>query len=317
MGRISTGAPSDASGATTKRKGGAVFRYTVWDLIPALLVYVHLGLILAFFLAWPALSWPERIAGACLYGLAIGWNLDSVSHNFIHNPFFRSPLLNRITEFALTFELGTPQTMYRFVHMRHHAGNSDRPGPDGETVDPISIYRHGAEGKAEPMLSYVFLQFWRDDGPFEVARQIRAKRPDEARRALQEFWAMVALYAAMAAIHWQFVLLLAPFYYLGQCFSMLIAYHEHLGADPKAPPAMGVSTYAPLYNLIFLNNGYHAEHHHQPKWHWSRMAVLRRQSLAEQAEAGTRVIRHAHMFGFLEASSAEVPTARRPSSVRL
>ncbi|MGH1558749.1 hypothetical protein ACRAWD_15800 [Caulobacter segnis] len=84
------------------------------------------------------------------------------------------------------------------MHMRHHAGNSDRPGPDGDTIDPISIYKHGADGKAEPMLSYVLLQFWRDDGPFTVARQIRAKRPDEARRALEEFWAMIALYGAMA-----------------------------------------------------------------------------------------------------------------------
>lgn len=303
---------SSASASSAKPKGGSVFRYTAWDLIPALLVYVHLALILAFFVAWPAMPWSARIAGACLYALAIGWNLDSVSHNFIHNPFFRSKLLNRITEFALTFELGTPQTMYRFVHMRHHAGNSDRPGPDGETVDPISIYKYGADGKAEPMLSYVFLQFWRDDGPFTVARQIRAKRPDEARRALQEFWAMIVLYGAMALIHWQFVLLLAPFYYLGQSLSMLIAYYEHLGANPKEPAAMGVSTYAPLYNFVFLNNGYHAEHHHQPKQHWTRMKAARDATRDEQIQAGVRILGTAHMFGFLDPSSWTIPTAANP-----
>jgi fatty acid desaturase len=292
-------------------RAGAVFRYTIWDLVPALLVYIHLALILAFFLAWPSLSWAERVAGACLYALALGWSLDSVAHNFIHNPFFRSPLLNRITEFALSLDLGTPQTMYRFVHMRHHAGNSDRPGPDGQTIDPISIYRYGANGVAEPMLPYVFLQFWRDDGPFTVARKIRAKRPEEARRALQEFWLMIAVYATMAVVHWQFIVLLAPFYYLGQCFSMLIAYYEHLGGKPEQPPAMGVSTYAPLYNLLFLNNGYHAEHHQHPKWHWSKMSMLRAEVLDEQRSAGTRIIHQAHMLGFLEASSWKIPTARR------
>ncbi|MGH1558748.1 fatty acid desaturase [Caulobacter segnis] len=68
---------------------------------------------------------------------------------------------------------------------------------------------------------------------------------------------------------------LAPFYYLGQSFSMLIAYYEHLGADPEEPVAMGVSTYGPVYNFLFLNNGYHAEHHYQPKRHWTQMKALR------------------------------------------
>lgn len=295
--------------AASKPAGG-LFRYTAWDAIPALLAYLHLALLLAFFFAWPEMSWPARIAGAVVYALAIGWNLDSVSHNFIHNPFFRSPALNRITDFVLTFSLGTPQTMYRFVHMRHHAGNSDRPGEDGRTVDPISIYRYGADGHAEPMLSYVLLQFWRDDGPFEVAGQIRARRPCEARQALQEFWAMLALYGAMAIMHWQFVALLAPFYYLGQCLSMLIAYYEHLGADPLHRPAMGVSTYGRLYNILFLNNGYHAEHHHQPKQHWTRMRALRDDTRRQGLAARVRVLRIAHPLGFLDPTSRTVPTAK-------
>lgn len=299
------------SSPTTKRRAGFVFRYTAWDAVPALLAYLHLALIIAFLFAWPAMTWPERLAGAIAYALAIGWNLDSVSHNFIHNPFFRSKTLNRITEFVLTFALGTPQTMYRFVHMRHHAGNSDRPGPDGETIDPISIYKHGADGKAEPMLSYVLLQFWRDDGPFTVARQIRAKRPDEARRALEEFWAMIALYGVMAIVNWRFVVFLAPFYYLGQSLSMLIAYYEHLGADPEEPAAMGVSTYGPVYNLLFLNNGYHAEHHYQPKRHWTQMKTLRDATREEQARAGLRVLGPPHIFGFLDPSARKVPTAAR------
>jgi fatty acid desaturase len=302
--------------AADKRAARGLFRYTAWDAVPALLACLHLALILTFFVAWPEMSWPARIVGAVLYALAIGWNLDSVSHNFIHNPFFRSPLLNRVTDFILTFSLGTPQTMYRFVHMRHHAGNSDRPGQDGETIDPISIYRYGADGHAEPMLSYVFLQFWRDDGPFEVAKQIRAKRPAEARQALQEYWAMLALYGAMALIHWQFVALLAPFYYLGQCLSMLIAYYEHLGADPTRRPAMGVSAYGRLYNLLFLNNGYHAEHHHQPKQHWTRMKALRDETCRQGLGDGVRVLGVSHVFGFLDRSSWTVPTAKARRAAR-
>jgi fatty acid desaturase len=286
------------------RRRPALFRYTAWDIVPAALVWLHLALLAAFFLAWPALTWPARLLGGAIYAAAIGWNQDSVAHNFIHNPFFVSRTLNRLTEFALTLANGVPQTMYRHVHMRHHAGNSDRPDAQGGTIDPISIYKHGSDGEAEPMLAYVFLGFWRDDGPFTVAREIARKRPDEARRALQEFWLMVGVYVALAAVRWEFVVVLAPFYYLGQSLSFLIAYYEHLGGRPETPIAAGVSTYGPLYNLTFLNNGYHAEHHFRPKQHWTQMKALRSEIRADQQAAGVRVIRPPHFLGFLDRTAA-------------
>ncbi|MGH1558750.1 hypothetical protein ACRAWD_15805 [Caulobacter segnis] len=64
------------SSPVTKSRTRLIFRYTAWDLAPALLAYLHFALILAFFFAWPAMTWPERLAGAVLYALAIGWNLD-------------------------------------------------------------------------------------------------------------------------------------------------------------------------------------------------------------------------------------------------
>lgn len=286
-----------------------MFRYTAWDAVPAALAFGHLALLAVFFAQWPHMGWPLRLGCAGLYAFAIGWSQDSVAHNFIHNPFFVSRTLNRLTAYALTLTNGAPQTMYAYVHMRHHAGNSDRPDATGQTVDPISLYRHGADGLAEPMLSYVLLGFWRDDGPFTVARAIAAKRPAEARQALREFWLLVAVYGAALAARWDFVLTLAPFYYLGQSFSFLIAYYEHLGADPDEPAATGVSTYQPVYNLVFLNNGHHGEHHYRPKQHWTRMASLR----SEMTAQGRRwpVIKRSHFLGFLDPWTRSVPVARR------
>lgn len=297
-------------GATLSARWVGLFRRSGWDAIPAVLVYLHLGLLAAFFLAWPHLDWGERLAGATLYALAIGWNQDSVAHNFIHNPFFRAKPLNRLTEYALTLENGVPQTMYRYVHMRHHAGNSDRPDAAGRTVDPISIYRHGVDGQAESMLPYVFLGFWRDDDPFTVAREIASKRPQEAARALREFWVMASVYVVLLILRWDFVVVLAPFYYLGQSLSFLIAYYEHLGADPETPIAAGVSSYDPLYNLLFLNNGYHAEHHYRPQHHWTGMAALRQEIRADQVVAGVRVTSWPHPIGFLDPDAAGLAGAR-------
>lgn len=273
-------------------------------------MFAHLALLLTFFVVWNDLTWVERLAGAALYAFSIGWSLDSVSHNFIHNPFFAWEPLNRLTSLLLTLEVGTPQTMYKYVHMRHHAGNSDRIGADGHTVDPISLYQYGGGGKVEPVLSYVFRQFWRDDGPFTVARAIRARRPAEARQALQEFWAIVATYGLLLVLNWRFVLVMAPFYYLGHCLSFLIAWYEHAGADPDELIATGVSTYAPVYNWVFLNNGYHGEHHFRPKTHWTKMRELHAEIGEAQAAAKARTLRYAHFLGFLDRRAAPVPTAR-------
>lgn len=301
----------------TRKATRRLFRYSAWDAVPAFLALAHLAALVAFFLAWPQLGWPARLAGAALYAFAIGWNQDSVSHNFIHNPFFVSKRLNRLTELVLTLANGVPQTMYRWVHMRHHAGNSDRPDAEGQTVDPISIYRHGADGRAEAMLPYVFMGFWRDDSPFEVARQIRAKRPAEARRALEEFWVMVAVYGLLLVLRWDFVLVLAPFYYLGQSLSFLIAYYEHLGGDSETQWSLGVSTYEPVYNAVFLNNGYHAEHHYRPKQHWTRMREVRTELRTLAQGAGPPVIGPAHFLGFLDPVTWRVPTVSRAGGARV
>lgn len=295
--------------ASTRQVRPGWFRYSPWDAIPAALLYLQLGLILAFIFAWPHLGWPVRLGCGVLYALGVGWCLDTVAHNFVHNPFFAWEPLNRLTRQVLTLVLGNPQTCYSYTHMRHHAGSSDRIGPDGTTVDPISLYRYGAEGKAEPVWRYALLQIWRDEGPLKVIRHIRARRPRDADQALRELAVMAVFYLALLAVNWQAVLFLVPFFYLGQMFSSLIAYYEHFGADPDAPMATGVSTYAPVYNWLFFNNGYHNEHHLRPKQHWSRMEALRRETAAAQAAAGARTLRGAHYLGFLDPWTHRVPTA--------
>ena len=129
---------------------------------------------------------------------------------------------------------------------------------------------------------------------------------------MHEFWSMVTLYGVLLVVNWQFVLFLAPFYYLGQCLSFLIAWYEHAGADPDVPVATGVSTYEPIYNWAFLNNGFHAEHHHRPKVHWTKMKEVREETRAEQEAAGLRTIKVAHFLGFLDRTTWSIPRASAP-----
>ena len=60
--------------------------------------------------------------------IAVGlwWNANTISHNFIHKPFFAAPAANRLYAFFLSLVLGVPQTLWRDRHLLHHA-DDERP----------------------------------------------------------------------------------------------------------------------------------------------------------------------------------------------
>jgi len=55
--------------------------------------------------------------------VAVGlwWGANTVSHNFIHLPFFRSRGANATFSMYLTLVLGIPQSLWRARHLAHHA----------------------------------------------------------------------------------------------------------------------------------------------------------------------------------------------------
>jgi fatty acid desaturase len=282
---------------TTKSK---VFAHTRWDAVPALASLFHLAYFFALFFLYPRTPlWTMLILGF-IYSLMVNANINGIGHNFIHNPFFRSSLLNRLFGIMQSVACCFSQTYYDAVHMQHHKGNADRPDENGETIDWISIYKHGHDGEAENPWSYVFLSFFRDD--------IGAIRKELRKRGRRELiWGNVELAAfattlfVMFLFNWRYIIFyFLPFFYLGHCFSYLNGYFRHYGANPDKPIAWGVSSYGKLYNWLFFFNGYHAEHHFRPKVHWTRIEAFRRQIAELQKQEGVRVIRRAHMLGFLD-----------------
>ena len=290
--------------AGLRRHRGIVFAYSTWDAVPVALGLLHFAGVALLVLSFSRLSWPVAIACGLLYSLSISWNINSVSHNFIHNPFFVSEAANRAFSVLLSVTIGFSQEMYRYVHLRHHSGNMDRKRPDGSTIDYLSFYRHGVDGRPESPWRYVFLSYFRDD-PVEILRRIRATRPADARFAPLELATTVTVYLLLLLWDWRAVACLVPFYYFGHALSALNGYYEHFGADPDTPIAWGVSSYGRLYNWTWLYNGYHAEHHYRPKVHWTRMVALHWAIAEEQKRAGVRVLRVPHALGFLEAGSAQ------------
>jgi len=183
--------------------------------------------------------------------------------------------------------------------MQHHKGNADRPSENGETVDWISIYKHGHEGDAEHPLKYTFLSFFRED-PKTVYRELKRKNPRDAFWGVTELTLFVGTFVILGFLNWRYICFLLPFWYFGHCLSYLNGYYRHYGGNPDEPLAWGVSSYDKLYNWIWFFNGYHAEHHFRPKVHWTRMHRLHDQIVELQRAAGVRVIKPPHALGFLD-----------------
>src|SRR5262245_56127769 len=65
----------------------------------------------ALLLAWPSMP---------LVAIGLWWNANTISHNFIHRPFFRAGAANSVFSFCLTLLLGFPQSVWRTRHLAHH-----------------------------------------------------------------------------------------------------------------------------------------------------------------------------------------------------
>src|SRR5687768_4444700 len=90
-------------------------RHSPWDAVLVALSVVHLVVLV-------------RAPSILLIGIALWWNANTIAHNFIHCPFFRSRALNRAFSIYSSALLGIPQGLWRARHLRHHAG-VDRPFP--------------------------------------------------------------------------------------------------------------------------------------------------------------------------------------------
>src|SRR5262249_31384632 len=75
---------------------------------------------------------------------------------------------------------------------------------------------------------------------------------------------------------------------------------EHYGAQPGNAFANSVSSYNRWYNFLWFNNGYHQEHHWDPKVHWTRMRLLHEQIQPRLAANHTRTLQGPHITALLE-----------------
>lgn len=194
-------------------------RYSKWDTLLVFLSLAH-GAVLVLAPSVPVIA------------LGLWWNSNTISHNFIHLPFFRSRVMNRVYSAYLSVLLGIPQGVWRARHLAHH----------GNLNEPPRLRR-------QTWLRGIFLT---------------AQAPLLSQGRELELGLVGALWAVLVAVNPQFFLsVYVPGYLLGLTLCYIHGHFEH---------ARGVtSNYGLLYNMSFFNDGFHAEHHAAPGAHWTRL----------------------------------------------
>jgi fatty acid desaturase len=290
------------------------FRYSPYDAIVVFCGLLNVAFLLWTFLAFPTLSWWATGISFVVLTWAYCWNLQCISHNFIHNPFFTNVWLNRLFGVLETLCIGMPHQLYHHYHLNHHAGDNDAKGPDGTTRDWSSIYRYGEGNAPEPFWKYCLISFFRVEITPVIRVCIRHGRT-HVLQTIAETIVLAAFWLTMLAVNWRyFVYFYLPSFYLGWLLSYAEGYLEHYGAQPGNPFANSVSSYHGLYNLLWFNNGYHQEHHWDPKMHWTRMKQLSERIRPYMEANGTRILRGPHMTGLLEEYLNGSPDKRSPTS---
>src|SRR2546423_6840333 len=217
-----------------------LFAHTRWDAIPVAAGLLHCAYFFGMFYLFPRVPlWVVIILGL-IYSISISWNINGISHNFIHNPYFRSPVLNRLFSILLSITVGFSQIFYECIHMQHHKGNADLPDEHGETVDWISIYKHGHDGDAEHPFKYAFFSFFRED-PKTVFQELKRKDPREAFWGVVELTLFVTTFVILGILNWRYI-----------CFhwTRMQAFRDQIVEQQRAA---GVRVIKPPHALGFLD----------------------------------------------------------------
>src|SRR5438093_7202778 len=108
------------------RTNSRVFAHTRWDAIPVAAALLHCAYFFGMFYLFPRVPlWVMFILGF-IYSVSISWNINGISHNFIHNP---------LLPFAATQSSVQYHGIYHswfqpdFLRMHSYAASQKQRGP--------------------------------------------------------------------------------------------------------------------------------------------------------------------------------------------
>lgn len=302
----------DGSQKPRSPRRAKLLRYSRWDAVSV--AYVLGAAMVAPVMAWAPLSLGGFTILGCVAALIVVRLLALFSyHNHVHTPLFAPRSLNLVFGLFASAVSGVPATGYRIGHLYHHQHTIDysqfplrewlglgsfrgiarrllltadvfrlgmlvttlrlllAPVPR-DLVQPAPEQRYPS---GDAYLTHLFQVTL-----YQIRTSSRAVRATIFAQALS-----ATLYlAALCAMDWRFFLVVfVPSSFLYGLLAQCGEYGQHNGVDASNARADSVSAYGRLYNVLFLNSGYHQEHHVRPGVHWMKLPQFR-QEMAPESE---------------------------------
>ena len=118
-----------------------IFAHTRWDALSVLAAIFHCVYLFGMFYLFPRVPlWIMLILGF-IYSVSISWNINGISHNFIHNPYFRSPLLNQLFSILESITIGFSQVFSCFTGFAGLPAIYLLPGADPVCISKSKAHR--------------------------------------------------------------------------------------------------------------------------------------------------------------------------------
>jgi fatty acid desaturase len=242
-----------------------------------------LGIAVAIYGGWLALTWWHRSVPAPMLVLAGAWLIawhGSLQHEVIH----RHPTGRRSVDDAIGFpplSLWLPYAIYRRSHLAHHR-SAWITHPDADPESRYVVADTGFAGFAAKLQATLVTRLLL--GPAIAAaslitaemRRVRHQPLTVARDWLPHLAGCALVIGWLAACGFDLVRYVLLFVYPGTALTLLRSYAEH-HAEARSPGrAVTVRHGGPL-GLLFLNNHLHAAHHARPALAWYRLPAFQRQ----------------------------------------
>ena len=200
-------------------------------------------------------------------------------------------VFGRYLEFFLGYFYGNIPELGRTAHVcLHHRENS---GPD----DTRSTMGYDRTSRLH-FLWYLSDNIWTVLGLAPYA-YFRARGDEKSRRRM--LWGMARYYAYFGAVFiydWRIgtMFVLVPLLCMN-FINAITAWVQHAFCDPERPEDYFANSVTLVYEVDFMNEGYHLCHHHRASLHWTEMPAHFERIRDRMRESGSLVFRDLDFMG--------------------
>jgi fatty acid desaturase len=195
----------------------------------------------------------------------VSWTNAVITHNVVHSPIWKSRVLNRLTQMALSLTYGFPVSDYVPGHnLSHHRYTQTRR----DVMRTSKVQFRWNLLNILSFFAFVSLDVTAANAKYAAFAKYRNKGWLGQRR--METVLTWGVKFALFFVDWKLCLATTVLPHLYAVWGITtVNYLQHDGCDPDHPFNHSRNFVGKVFNWWTFNNGYHGLHHLEPGLHWS------------------------------------------------